>query len=176
MTSNLRSMLAGAAIALVLLLAGIAAFVWSGRYPIGADKPHLPLTLSVMETLRDRATESAAKSVVVPSLEDPTMIAAGAARYAGLCTGCHIAPGNPSSALREGLYPQPPNLPKDGIDNTAEAFWIIKHGIKMTAMPAWGKTQTDAQIWAMVAFLAKVKNMTPIQYAAAVAAGGGATK
>ena len=176
MTSNLRSMLAGAAIALLLLLAGVAAFVWSGRYPIGADKPHLPLTLSVMETLRDRATESSAKSVVVPSLENPAMIAAGAARYAGLCTGCHIAPGNPSSPLREGLYPQPPNLSEGGIDNAAESFWIIKHGIKMSAMPAWGKTQTDAQMWAMVAFLAKVKDMTPAQYAAAVAAGGGTAK
>ena len=176
MTSNLRSLLAGAAIAVLLLLAGIAVFVWSGLYPIGADKPHLPLTLSIMETLRDRATESSAKAVVVPPLDDPAMIAAGAARYAGLCTGCHIAPGKPSSALREGLYPQPPNLSEDGIDNTAEAFWIIKHGIKMSAMPAWGMTQTDAQIWAMVAFLAKIKDMTPAQYSAAVAAGGGAIK
>ena len=48
-----------------------------------------------------------------------------------------------------------------------EAFWIIKHGIKMTAMPAWSKTHTDAQLWDLVAFLDKLPKMTPAQYAEA---------
>jgi len=69
--------------------------------------------------------------------------------------------------MRTGLYPQPPNLAEDGIDNPGEAFWIIKHGIKMSAMPAWGKTHTDAQLWAVVAFLDKLPKMTPAQYAEA---------
>lgn len=162
-----RSFLLGCIATLVVLaLAGLA-FVQSGRYAIGADRPHLPLTLSVINALRDHATETAAKSVVVPRLDDPAMVAEGARLYAGLCTGCHMAPGKPGSDLRAGLYPQPPNLVEDGIDNPGEAFWIIKHGIKMTAMPAWGKTRTDAQIWDLVAFLDKLPKMTPAQYAEA---------
>lgn len=171
MSATTRSFLLGAIVTLLLLAVGMAAFVWSGRYAIGADKPHLPMTLSVIDTLRDRATETAAKSVVVPKLDDPAMIAEGAAHYASLCTGCHLAPGQGNSALRDGLYPQPPDLATDGIDNDAEAFWIIKHGIKMSAMPAWGKNYTDARMWTLVAFLDKLPKMTPAQYADAVAAG-----
>jgi mono/diheme cytochrome c family protein len=45
------------------------------------------------------------------------------------------------------------------------AFWIIKHGIKMSAMPAWGKTLDDTAIWELVAFVRKMPEMTPETYA-----------
>ena len=44
------------------------------------------------------------------------------------------------------------------------AFWIVKHGIKMSAMPAWGKTLDDAQIWDIVAFVRKLPDMSPEAY------------
>lgn len=163
---RLRWFLSGALAMLLALAAGMAAFVGSGRYPIGADRPHLPLTLTLVDALRDRATEAAAKTIVVPRLGDPKQLAEGAAHYDEMCTGCHLAPGRTTSELRAGLYPQPPDLPHDGIDDPAEAFWIIKHGIKLTAMPAWGKTHTDAQIWALVAFVDKLPTITPAQYRA----------
>ena len=43
-------------------------------------------------------------------------------------------------------------------------FWVIKNGIKMTAMPAWGLSHDDATIWAMVAFIFKMSGMTQEQY------------
>ena len=46
----------------------------------------------------------------------------------------------------------------------AEQFWIIKHGIKFTAMPAWGKTHSDSEIWGLVAFLQKLPTLTSEQY------------
>lgn len=46
----------------------------------------------------------------------------------------------------------------------ARAFWIIKHGIRMTGMPAIGKTHDDKKIWAMVAFLKKLHGMSPAAY------------
>lgn len=165
MSSPARSFVFGAIATLVVLAVASAAFIWSGVYPIGADRPHLPLTAKLIETLRDRATEGAAASIVVPALDDQAKIAEGAAHYDAMCTGCHQAPGRPDSELSNDLYPQPPNLAQDGIDNPGEAFWIIKHGIKLTAMPAWGKTRSDAQIWTIVAFLNRVPKATPAQYA-----------
>jgi mono/diheme cytochrome c family protein len=53
--------------------------------------------------------------------------------------------------------------------NADEQFWIIKHGIKMTAMPAWGATHSDAQIWNIVAFFQAMPGMTPEIYKALVA-------
>lgn len=163
---TLRWFLLGALAMLVVLGIGVVAFVYSGTYAMGADRPHLPMTVAMIDTLRDRATEAAGKSIAVPDLDDAAKISEGAGHYAEMCTGCHLAPGMADSELRTGLYPQPPNLAEDGIDNPGEAFWIIKHGLKMSAMPAWGKTHTDAQIWALVAFVRKLPSLTPAQYRA----------
>jgi len=67
------------------------------------------------------------------------------------------------SEIRRGLYPQPPLLAQERIDPKA-AFWVIKHGIKMSAMPAWGTSHDDLTIWSMVAFLRKLPDLTPAQY------------
>lgn len=150
---------------LVVLGLGAAVFVRSGIYNMGADAPHAPLTLTLLEDLRDNATKAYSRNIAVPAdLDSPAHIAQGAQLYSTRCTGCHLAPGASQSELRTGLYPQPPDLSTDGIDDTAEAFWIIKHGIKMSAMPAWGKTHTDAEIWSAVAFLRKLPALSPAQY------------
>lgn len=150
---------------LVVVGLGAAVFVRSGVYDMGADAPHAPLTLTLLENLRDNATKAHSRSISVPGdLDSPAHVAQGATIYATRCAGCHLAPGVTQSELRTGLYPQPPDLSTDGIDDTAEAFWIVKHGIKMSAMPAWGKTHSDAEIWSLVAFLHKLPGMSPAQY------------
>ena len=50
------------------------------------------------------------------------------------------------------------------MQESRRAFWIIKHGIKMSAMPAWGKTLDDEAIWDVVAFVRKMPNLTPEDY------------
>ena len=66
--------------------------------------------------------------------------------------------------MRAGLYPRPPDLTEHLSASPAEEFWVIKHGIKMSAMPAWGKTHDDRSIWGIVAFLQKLPGLTPEQY------------
>ena len=61
------------------------------------------------------------------------------------------------------MYPQPPNLSQLQLD-PQDAFWVIKHGIKMSAMPAWGGSHDDATIWSLVAFIQKLPKMTPQEY------------
>ncbi|AJG16581.1 hypothetical protein RK21_05073 [Pseudomonas plecoglossicida] len=55
----------------------------------------------------------------------------------------------------------------------AAAFWTIKHGIKATGMPAWGKSMGDEYIWGIVAFLDQLPQMNAEQYKALVATSGG---
>lgn len=149
--------------AVIFIIAG-AIFIYSGAYNIGADSPHLPVTKQLLGALRDHSIAQRDGNVTVPNLEDPALIAEGAKLYAGRCVGCHMAPGMSGSELRTGLYPQPPNLAKSGIDNPAEAFWFIKHGIKMSGMPAWGLTHDDQKIWSMVAFVRKLPSLSAEQF------------
>ncbi|HET7299499.1 MAG TPA: c-type cytochrome [Oleiagrimonas sp.] len=148
---------------IVVVVIAIAAWVWSGSYNIGADSPHWTFTRYVIGQLREHSIESRSADIKAPDLDDPALVAEGAHHYAEMCTGCHLAPGMGDSELREGLYPRPPNLTHFA-PNPAEAFWIIKHGIKMTAMPAWGKTHDDQKIWAMVAYLQKQPHMSVERY------------
>ncbi|MGA7297271.1 MAG: cytochrome c [Rhodanobacteraceae bacterium] len=148
---------------LVLILIATGAWVWSGQYNIGADSPHWKLTRQAIGILRERSIETRAGNIRVPDLDDPALLSEGAEHYSEMCTGCHLAPGMDESEMREGLYPKPPNLTRFA-PAPAEAFWAIKHGIKMSGMPAWGKTHNDQKIWAMVAYLQEQPTLTPARY------------
>jgi mono/diheme cytochrome c family protein len=66
--------------------------------------------------------------------------------------------------ISRGLYPRAPELRRKRHSTPAEDFWVVKHGIKMTGMPAWGVTHDDEILWDVVAFLRKLPELTPDQY------------
>ncbi|HVH83081.1 MAG TPA: cytochrome c [Steroidobacteraceae bacterium] len=142
----------------------VALFIASGVYNIGADDHHTTAVTALIGELRDHSVEVRARAVAVPELGGAARIEAGAHRYALDCAGCHLAPGVNRSELRRGLYPHPPNLAQQPPPDPRRAFWIIKHGIKMSAMPAWGTTLADPEIWDLVAFLQGVSAMSPEDY------------
>jgi mono/diheme cytochrome c family protein len=152
---------AGLAIAVAF---GTAIFAWSGAYNVAADEPHWRLTERLMVTVRDRSAEVRAGGIVVPDLRDPALIRTGAGNYDAMCVGCHLKPGVAKTELSFGLYPAPPQFARNRPDDPAVAFWVIKHGIKMSGMPAWGKSMDDASIWGMVAFLQQMPDMTEAGY------------
>jgi mono/diheme cytochrome c family protein len=149
------------------LVASASAFIYAGIFNVAADAPHSALTYTIMEAVRSRSIATRAKDVQPPPLEDPALIATGAEHYAAMCSDCHLAPDKTNdSEIRAGLYPKPPDLTKHRHASPAEAFWVIKHGIKMSGMPAWGMTHDDSSIWGLVAFLQKLPELTPAQYQA----------
>ena len=152
----------------VAALAGV--FIFAGVYNIGADAPHYRPVFMALEQLRDRAITHHARDIVVPAdLNSPARIATGAGLYTEMCTGCHLGPGLEKTEMSQGLYPQAPELARGQDQSAAEQFWTIKHGVKLSAMPAWGKTHDDQLIWDMVAIVRALPKMTPEQYKAAVA-------
>ena len=159
---RLRRIITGIAV-LASVAAGATLFIYSGWYDIGADDHHTKPVFAILQTLRDRSIRARSQHISVPSLDEPQMILKGSGQYAAMCAGCHLAPGMADSEIRPGLYPQPPNLSRVRV-NPKDAFWTIKHGIKMSAMPAWGASHDDPTIWSMVAFLQKLPDMTPAQY------------
>ncbi len=158
------------AIVALAIPAGIAAFVYAGVYDIGADAPHTKPVLWLIEHLRDRSIAVRAQGIAPPAdLASPSRVAAGAGLYANLCTSCHLAPSMKKTDLSRGLYPKPPQLAYGTDLSTSQEFWILKHGIKLTAMPAWGRTHSDKELWDLVAFLKKMPDLDVAQYQAAVA-------
>ena len=106
-----------------------------------------------------------ARDIVVPNdLEDAGRISKGAGHYAEMCSGCHLAPGMKRTEISRGLYPRAPELRRDTEFTPAEQFWAIKHGVKMTGMPAWGVTHDEKILWDVVAFVRKLPELTAEQY------------
>jgi mono/diheme cytochrome c family protein len=151
--------------ALFVLVGAAAVGIYAGLYNIAADVPHTQPVYWLFETVRDRSVEARARDVVVPNdLNDPNRISRGAGQYADMCSGCHLAPGMKRTEISRGLYPRAPELRRKTDLTSAEQFWIVKHGVKMTGMPAWSVTHDDELLWDVVAFVRKLPELTPEQY------------
>lgn len=150
---------------LVLSAVGLGVYIYSGTYPVGADVPHSGFVFWLLTTVRDRGIEVQSRAIRPPAdLNDPHRRTIGAGQYAAMCSGCHLAPGYENDETREGLYPKPPKLAK-GTDLTpAEIFWVIKHGLKMSGMPAWGRSHSNDELWDITAFVLELAHLTPQQY------------
>jgi mono/diheme cytochrome c family protein len=153
-----------------------AGVVYSGRVDVAADSPHSTLVYRLIETARDKAIDRHVRDAIVPNnLADDERIRRGAGNYAAMCVECHLAPGKSSSEIRMGLYPEPPDLSREvEMGEAARQFWVIKHGIKASGMPAWSRGgMDDASIWDIVAFLQKMPMLSADQYTALVASSDG---
>src|SRR5262245_18632607 len=141
---------------IVLLAAAAALFVYSGLFDIAASQEEPAWRAHFFELVKDRAIDHrvAAAKVTPPPLTDPQLLRPGLVHFNEMCVVCHGAPGVPRSEIGMGLNPDPPDLKKEGAEQSPERlFWVLKNGIKMTGMPAFGLTHNDAEIWAMVAFV-----------------------
>lgn len=173
----MRTILAVTIVPVLLVVLGGAAFLYSGAYDVAATTPHWQITQWALETARVRSVRAHAAAIADPSgLDDEAKLIMGTDHFAAHCAVCHGAPGVRKGDIAKGLYPEPPNLAGAAkLYRPAELFWILKHGIKMTGMPAWSD-HTDEELWATVAFLEKLPTMSEQDYAkliiASMAMGG----
>lgn len=177
----MNKILMGGLAALGLAGAAVAVVVQTGLVDVSADTPHSPLVFQLIDYARERAIARRLAAIQPPAdLADAGRVRRGAGNYDAMCAGCHLAPGVDNSEIRQGLYPTPPNLtrPADAQESgelaAARQFWIIKHGLKASGMPAWSKGgMEDAALWDLVAFLRVLPTLSAAQYRAVVAASEG---
>jgi mono/diheme cytochrome c family protein len=154
-------------LAIVVFIAGVTAFVFSGIYNVSAMVPHWPITIEILEEARDQSISYHSKGIVAPLLNVSKMEEAGFNHFQYTCRLCHNAPGIAQNEFAQGLYPTPPDLASSDLHlemNDAEIFWIIKNGLKMTGMPSFGVTHSDQEIWDIVAFVDRLPTLQPDQY------------
>lgn len=158
----------------VVLAIGVASVAYVGLINVGADDPHSKPVHAFLNFVRERSIAVRAKDIEVPALDDPALIRSGAGNYNAMCIGCHLAPGVAATELSQSLYPAPPNLAVQGSpSDPAISFWIVKHGIKATGMPAWGKSMGDDYLWGLVAFLQQLPSLDAAGYQSLVASSAG---
>lgn len=149
---------------LVLLL--IALFVvYTGSYNVAATEDHTPFARWAFTTTMENAVEGRAADIQAPEFTD-AMVAAGANEYKAMCQHCHAGAGVNRAEWAEGILPQPPHLTEAASEwEPNEIFWLVKHGLKMTGMPAFGPTHNDETLWNIAAFVKQLPGMTAEEYA-----------
>ncbi|HEX7029677.1 MAG TPA: c-type cytochrome [Gammaproteobacteria bacterium] len=154
-----------AAILAVVIAGGALLVAWSGLVSVAASSGHTQLTYLFLDFAKRNAVELQSGGVAVSPSGDPALVLKGAGHYATGCAPCHGAPGHRRSVVSRQMTPTPP-LYSERFSrwNAEEMFWIVKHGIKYTGMPAWPALQRDDEIRAMVSFLEKLPDMSPEEY------------
>ena len=157
-----------AAIGVVAIVAAVAkaVFFFGGYYDVSAAVEDPGIVNWVLVRVREASIERHAGGTPPVKLDDPVTIQAGARAFAAQgCANCHGAPGVHWAKFSEGLNPGPPDLKDAAGDPPAQLFWVVKNGIKMTAMPSFGKAGvTDGDIWNIVAFVKKLPTVSEANY------------
>ncbi|MGH7480586.1 MAG: c-type cytochrome, partial [Longimicrobiales bacterium] len=139
---------------LTILAIGVMAFllfVYSGWYDVSASTPHYGGVRWTLDAMTERSVAVRADEVTPPAQYGEDLVAHGFDHYVAMCETCHGGVGVEAGEIGQGLNPQPPDLEDAAEEYTdAELFWILKHGIKFTGMPAFGPTHSDQELWGIV--------------------------
>jgi cytochrome c553 len=169
-------------IAVLLVLAGGAIFaailafivILSGVFDVAATSQDSRPVAMLLHFVMLRSVAAHAPDLEPPNLDDPARILLGATHYATGCAPCHGGPGQLASPIAQHMLPVPPGLYAVGRDfSPDQLFWIVKHGVNRTAMPAWPAQSRDDEIWAMVAFLRHLPEQNTASYARLTGIAGG---
>jgi len=165
MLSRSRSrLLRFGAIGLALAAAGFLVAA-SGILPIKASSGHWPITSWMLQFAKRRSVSTHTLMMDRLALDEPWLVLKGAGHYESGCRPCHGGPDLFAPRVGRSMTPQPPNLTKTVPTYTPEElFYIVKHGIKFTGMPAWPSLQRDDEVRAMVAFLLALPDLEPEEY------------
>jgi mono/diheme cytochrome c family protein len=154
----------GGIIFTLVVLAGIGYFaVKAGIVPANADSKPAALESWVASTALGTALERDTKGLRNPIQPNDENLITGVHLYAENCAICHGASDAKPSNPAQGFYIEAPQLAKDGVEEDPEAasFWMVKHGIRFTAMPSFTTTLQDEQIWKIAMFLKQMDKLPP---------------
>lgn len=136
----------------------------SGIVPIKASSGHWAITRWFLEFSKSRSVTTHTIGTTVPPLEDRALVVKGAGHYEIGCRSCHGGV-EMQPVIASRMTPQPPHLPpRISRWDPEELFYIVKHGIKFTGMPAWPSQERDDEVWAVVAFLLRLPDLDATAY------------
>src|SRR5437016_332023 len=143
--------------ALIVLAVGALGVTYAGAYNVAANVPDAGIVKWLLSTNMQRSVMSHAQPISAPAQLTDQQARDGLRIYKDTCIYCHGAPGKDPGDIGKGLNPEPPYLPDTVARwSSAQLFWIIKNGIKMTGMASYGAVHKDDEIWSLDAFVQRL--------------------
>jgi mono/diheme cytochrome c family protein len=84
-----------------------------------------------------------------------TSVEEGDKLYATDCSMCHGPDGHTPTDSGRWMYPRASDLTSPEVQQYSdrELFWIVKNGIRLSGMPAFGRVESDEHIWNLVHYV-----------------------
>lgn len=157
----MKAFLVGFVAAIVVLPVGAAGIFRLGLVDVNADTSPPAWETATMQDAVHASVARAAAGLSMPFPTDERRLVEGGKLYMNGCAGCHGELGKPFGQDRNN-YPPVPQLPHIGTQYTEpQAYWVVKHGIRMTAMSAYGRFYSEDQLWSIAAFVHDIRNLPP---------------
>ncbi len=142
----------------LFVLLFVAAGVISAAYQFNLsalNEPGRVETYLATEAKRWIVGRSARDPLPPAPRNDAVSLANGRMLYTGSCANCHGLDGRTPTDIGRWMYPRSPNFGSPAVQqwSDAELFWIIKHGVRLSGMPGFGKIHSDEQIRHLVHYV-----------------------
>ena len=146
-----------------LLLASVYAVLVLRKGFSARDEPSGIETM-IARQARHLAVPRSMREMKNPLPLTPELLTEARAHFADHCALCHGNDGRGQTEIGRNLYPKSPDMTRAGTQSLSdgELFSIIKNGIRLTGMPAWGANapQDDHASWELVHLIRHFPRMT----------------
>lgn len=151
---------------ILLLIAAMFIFIlYLHRTGLSSRRSPPALEVFAAEQVRHWTVPADAGKLTNPTRTDAGAIEHGRVHWADHCANCHANNGSGDTEMGRNLYPRAPDMRGKGTQSLSdgELYYIIRNGIPMTGMPAWGDPSLgneDAETWTLVSFIRHLPNLS----------------
>jgi mono/diheme cytochrome c family protein len=158
----MRNFIIGVVVTLLVLFVVAVIVAQFGLIPTSADATPPKLESRIAMHALDAAMDRYAPRVNNPVPANDDNIIDGMKVYTMNCAVCHGTLDFKPSALEHSMYPPPPQLILDPMDDPEwHIYYAVRTGVRYTGMPAWNKALDDQEMWKVTGFLSRLDKLSP---------------
>jgi thiosulfate dehydrogenase len=159
----LKGIIIGVVLGILLLVFGVYFYFSGGHAPVATKAPEMPFEHKLAHIAQDAYLDKLPHPKP-PIPEDEANFLAGAKVYKEHCAVCHGLPGEPKTAIADGMFPSPPQLFRGtGVtdDEAWETYWKVSGGIRMTGMPGFADHLGETKMWQVSVLVKNADKISP---------------
>ncbi len=150
-----------AGIAVLVLVAAVAA---ASQFTLSAlPEPGRTETFLATKAKHYLVSRSSREGIPPAPVDRQAAIKEGDRLFGTECAACHGLSGHSPTDAGRWMYPRAADLTSRDVQSYSdqELFWIIKNGIRLSGMPAFGKVESDEHVWDLVLYVRALPKAVP---------------
>src|ERR1700674_9094 len=144
----MKCALIGLSVISALVIAG--AILAISQFNLSAQPEPGRIETYLLSKAKHELVHVSSREAIPPTISDlKTSIEEGEKVFGTECAACHGLDGHKPTDAGRWMYPRAADLTSHDVQQYSdrELFWIVKNGIRLSGMPAFGKVETDEHIW-----------------------------